>query len=78
MPYSKKANIYQNRFNKNIEFVGVARAKWIDASGETSRNIAGILLDTNFLINNWVRKNPDHINEIIEIIEDNIQGVLRD
>jgi hypothetical protein len=56
----------------------VARAKWIDASGETNRNIAGILLDTNFLINNWVRKNPDNINEIIEIIEDNIQGVLRD
>ena len=78
MPYSKKANIHQDRFNKNIEFIGVARAKWIDASGETSRNIAGILLDTNFLINNWVRKNPDHINEIIEIIEDNIQGVLRD
>jgi hypothetical protein len=78
MPYSKKANIHQERFNKNIEFIGVARAKWIDASGETSRNIAGILLDTNFLINNWVRKNPDYINEIIEVIEDNIQGVLRD
>ena len=78
MPYSKKANIHQERFNKNIEFIGVARAKWIDASGETSRNIAGILLDTNFLINNWVRKNQDYINEIIEVIEDNIQGVLRD
>ncbi len=78
MPYSKKTNIHNDRFNKDIEFIGVARAKWIDASGETSRNIAGILLDTNFLINNWVRKNPDNINEIIEIIEDNIQGVLRD
>ena len=65
-------------WNKDIEFIGVARAKWIDANGETNRNIAGILLDTNFLITNWVRKNPDHINEIIEIIEDNIQGVLRD
>ena len=78
MPYSKKTNIHNDRFNKDIEFIGVARAKWIDASGETNRNIAGILLDTNFLINNWVRKNPDNINEIIEIIEDNIQGVLRD
>ena len=78
MPYSKKTNIHRARFNKDIEFIGVARAKWIDAQGETNRNIAGILLDTNFLINNWVRKNQDNINEIIEIIEDNIQGVLRE
>ena len=78
MPYSKTTNIYKDRFNKDIEFIGVARAKWIDASGETNRNIAGILLDTNFLVKNWVRKNPDHINEIVEIIEDNIQGVLRE
>ena len=78
MPYSKKTNIHRDRFNKDIEFIGVARAKWIDSQGETNRNIAGILLDTNFLINNWVRKNQDNINEIIEIIEDNIQGVLRD
>jgi hypothetical protein len=78
MPYSKKANIHNDKFNKDIEFIGVARAKWIDASGETNRNIAGILLDTNFLITNWVKKNPDHINDIIEIIKGNIQGVLRD
>ena len=78
MPYSKTTNIHKDRFNKDIEFIGVARAKWIDASGETNRNIAGILLDTNFLINNWIKKNPDHISDIIEIIEDNIQGVLRE
>ena len=78
MPYSKTTNIHHDRFNKDIEFIGVARAKWIDASGETNRNIAGILLDTNFLINNWIKKNPDHISDIIEIIEDNIQGVLRE
>jgi hypothetical protein len=78
MPYSRTTNIHKDRFNKDIEFIGVARAKWIDASGETSRNIAGILLDTKFLINNWVRKNTDNINEMIEIIEDNIQGVLRE
>lgn len=78
MPYSKTTNIHKDRFNKDIEFIGIARAKWIDASGETNRNIAGILLDTNFLINNWIKKNPDHISDIIEIIEDNIQGVLRE
>ena len=74
MPYSKNANIHKDRFNKDIEFIGVAKAKWIDASGETNRNIVGILLDTNFLISNWVKKNTDNINEITKIIEDNIQG----
>ena len=78
MPYSKKTNIHRDRFNKDIEFIGVARAKWIDSQGETNRNIAGILLDTNFLINNWVRKNQDNINDIIEIIENNIKGGLHE
>ena len=74
MPYSKNTNIHKDKFNKNIEFIGVARAKWIDSKGETSRNIAGILLDTNFLINHWINKNQDNINDMIEIIEDNIKG----
>ena len=78
MPYSKKTNIHRDRFNKDIEFIGVARAKWIDSQGETNRIIAGILLDTNFLINNWVRKNQDNINDIIEIIENNIKGGLHE
>lgn len=78
MPYSKTANIHRDRFNKNIEFVGTARAKWIDSDGETSRNIAGILIDTNFLINNWVRKNQDNIDTIIETIEDNIGRRIRE
>ena len=78
MPYSKTANIHRDRFNKNIEFVGIARAKWIDSNGETSRNIAGILVDTNFLINNWVRKNQDNIDAIIETIEENIGRRIRE
>ena len=78
MPYSKKTNIHRDRFNKDIEFIGVARAKWIDSQGETNRNIAGILLDTKFLINNWVRKNQDNINDIIDVIENNIKGGLHE
>lgn len=72
MPYSKTENIYKDRFNRNIEFVGIARAKWIDSKGETSRNIAGILIDTKFLINNWVRKNQDNIDAIVTAIEQNV------
>lgn len=72
MPYSKAENIHKDRFNKDIEFVGVARAKWIDSEGETSRNIAGILVDTKFLINNWVRKNQDNIDAIVTAIERNV------
>ena len=72
MPYSKNENMHKERFNKDIEFVGIARAKWIDSGKETSRNIAGILVDTRFLINNWVRKDTDNINVIITAIEQNV------
>lgn len=72
MPYSKAENIHNDKFNRNIEFVGIARAKWIDSKGETSRNIAGILVDTKFLINNWVRKNQDNIDAIVTAIEQNV------
>ena len=64
--------MHKERFNKDIEFVGIARAKWIDSGKETSRNIAGILVDTRFLINNWVRKDTDNINVIITAIEQNV------
>lgn len=76
MPYSKNTNIYKDKFNKDIEFVGIARAKWIDDAVETNRKIAGILVDTRFLINNWVKKNPDHINDLIEVIENNIRSSI--
>lgn len=78
MPYSKNENIHRDRFNRDIEFVGIARAKWMDSEGETSRNIAGILIDTKFLINNWVRKSQDHIDAIITAIEQNVGRSVRE
>ena len=78
MPYSKTTNIHNDKFQENIVFVGIARAKWIDAKGETNRNIVGILVDTNFLINNWVRKNQDNIDAIVKVINENIGGVKRE
>lgn len=78
MPYSKNKNIHNDVFNKDIEFVGIARAKWIDSAVETSRNIAGILVDTKFLVNNWVRKDMDNINTIISVIEQNVGGNIRE
>ena len=76
MPYSKVNNIHKDKFNNDIEFVGVARAKWIDAEGETSRKVAGILVDTKFLIDNYLKKNQDHIDDLIEVIERNIRSSI--
>lgn len=78
MPYSKTTNIHNSKFNKEMEFVGIAKAKWIDSTGETHRNIVGILLDTNFLIDNWVKKNEDNIDSIISLIEKNVGGFKRE
>ena len=74
MPYSKEINSHKELFNKDIEFVGMATAKWFDEKDkETNRRIAGILVDTNFLINNYLKKDPDNYSAIIKIIEENIK-----
>ncbi len=78
MPYSKTNNEHKDKLKNNLEFVGIANAKWIDSTGETSRNIIGILLDTNFLIDNWIKRNEDNIDSIIDLIEKNVGGSTRE
>ncbi len=75
MPYSKTTNIHKDRFNKDLEFVGIAKAKWLESSGETHRSIVGLLVDTNFLIDNWFKKSDDNIDVISAMIEKNIGGI---
>lgn len=74
LPYSKLDNLYKESFNENMEFVGIAKAKWIDSDAENSRRIAAILVDTNFLINNWIKKDEDNIERITKLIEKNVGG----
>lgn len=81
MPYSKNVNNHKERFNKDLEFVGIATAKWFDEDGKdttNNRKIVGVLIDTNFLVNNWIRKNEDNISNLISLIETNIGGVKRE
>lgn len=78
LPYSKSQNAHNDKFNENMEFVGIAKAKWIDSEGESSRKIVAIFVDTKFLITNWLKKNEDNISGIIEIIEQNVGGVVRE
>ena len=78
IPYCKTNNIHQFRFNKDLEFVGIARATWFDSEDVNSRNIVAILVDTKYLLTNWVRKNEDHINGIIQLIEENVGGISRE
>lgn len=69
LPYSKISNPYASRFNSNMEFVGMAQASWVDDEGINSRKVCAILIDMNFLINNWLKKNDDYAEDIIGIIE---------
>lgn len=78
IPYSKDTNIRKDKFNRTLEFVGIAKAKWIDSEGVSSRKVVAILVDTRFLVNNWLKKNEDNINEIITVIEHNVGGVVRE
>lgn len=78
LPYSKNRNSHHDKFKNDLEFIGIARAKWIDSDGESNRRIAAILVDTRFLITNWLKKNEDNISSIIDIIEHNVGGVVRE
>jgi hypothetical protein len=69
--------MHKTLFCNNIEFVGVGRARWFvedKAEDSANRNIAAILIDTKFLVNNWVKKNEDNIDALIRLIESNIGG----
>lgn len=78
LPYSKNQNAHHDKFKDDLEFIGIARAKWIDSDGESNRIIAAILVDTRFLITNWLKKNEDSISSIIDIIEHNVGGVVHE
>lgn len=73
MPYSKDNNKHKDVLNKNIEYVGIATAKWFDDSNPNNRKIVGFLIDTKYLINNWIERNEDNINEIINLIETKVR-----
>ncbi len=75
IPYSKYDNIHKNVLNGNVEFIGIAEADWIkDEVIESSQRIAALLVDTTFLIQNWLKKNEDCIDEAVELIERHVGG----
>ena len=78
MPYCKTNNKFKNKFNGNLEFVGIAKATWYDSENVNSRNVVAVLIDTKFLLSNWIKKNEDNIDYIIRLIEDNVGGVIRE
>ena len=68
MPYNKYNNANIDKLHEDIEFIGIARATWID-SDESSRKIAGILIDTRFLIENWIKRCDKSFNDLMNLIE---------
>ena len=74
LPYSKNMNIHKDRFHENMEFIGIAEAAWVNSDHASNRKIVAILIDTNFLINNWIKKDEDNIDNVIRLIEHNVTG----
>ncbi len=77
LPYSKDTNIHKNCFCDNLVFVGIGTAKWFSEKENTeslNRQIAAILIDTKYLINNWGRRNDDDIDKLISLIEQHIRN----
>ena len=79
-----KAGEYDDVFSafvmpySNLEFVGIGKATWYDTENVNSRNVVALLIDTRFLLTNWIKKNEDNIDSIIRLIEENVGGVIRE
>ncbi len=68
MPYNKGV------CDDNIKYIGAARAAWPDE--DRKKKIAGILIDTRFLVENWTRgSNKTTFDELTKMIEDHIKDV---
>ena len=78
LPYSKTNNMHRRRFHNNLEFIGIGKATWYDTENVNSRNVVALLIDTRFLLTNWIKKNEDNIDSIIRLIEENVGGVIRE
>ena len=72
LPYSKYTIINKEYFCKDLEYIGICRAKWYsdnETAETTHLKIAAILIYTTFLVSNWVKKNDDNIDELVNLIE---------
>lgn len=78
IPYSKTRNKYNHRFNKDIETVGLSYTTWYDLDGSKNRNVANILIDMKYLINNWIKKDKSSdINYLTKKIEEIVDGGVK-
>lgn len=71
MPYNKNNNANIDKLNKDIEFIGIAKAKWFEKNDkEKNRKIVGLLIDTKFLVDNWTKNSDITINNLVKLISD--------
>lgn len=75
MPYNKYNNANMDKLHENMEFIGIATAEWFDkADKEKNRKIAGLLIDTKFLIDNWAKNSDSTVRDLVDLISKNIGG----
>lgn len=58
----------------NLAFAGISWAKWPSDPNLKHRKIATILIDLNYLVDNWNKKSKDNIYEMIQLIETKMKG----
>lgn len=69
MPYNKNNNPFD--IQCNMAFMGNATATW-KKQDNIYESVFVVLLDTNFLLNNWSKKSDTHRTELIRILDSEI------
>lgn len=73
IPYSKELNKNHKKYNSNLEFLGIARAKWPLDKTNKYQKIAVILIDLKFLINNYLEYSDKYVEQLSKLIEENVK-----
>lgn len=69
LPYCIDKQKGKIHFQNIFEKFGTATAEWKDSKGiKNDTEVIGILIDTKFLINNWMKNDPSNIDELIKAI----------
>lgn len=66
---------YESKDDEMIKFTSVATADWEDYNSETKNYayVLGILLDTKWIISNYVKHNMDEIEKMADMIEKSLK-----
>lgn len=69
LPYSSAKNIFNDKFNGNVVYIGNANASW-KSDENIFKKVPAFLIDLRFLVYNYINKKHDDIDNLMKLIKE--------